>query len=282
MAQETGLKAQDSSNTDPERMKTLLYVGGAGYTTGCVGLYALWYSNQSATGFHFFNDNRQWMLIDKLGHAYSAFHLSRTSASALQWAGMSSRKAGVYGSLAGFMAMLPIEIMDGFAPAYGASPGDIVANSAGALLYGGQLLLWDEIRIRPKFSFHTTGYAAIRPNTLGNNLPAQILKDYNGQTHWFSADLEKFLPEGNKFPKWLNLAAGYGAEGMVYGQPEENHLAGYYAVKQFYFGPDIDLSGIKTKNRLVKALLFVLEGVRLPSPALEINKNRIRLHPVYF
>ena len=64
----------------------------------------------------------------------------------------------------------------------------------------------------PKFSFHTTKYASLRPNVLGSSLSEEIFKDYNGQTYWLSVNLHSFF-KSSKLPKWLNLAAGYGADG---------------------------------------------------------------------
>jgi hypothetical protein len=84
-------------------------------------------------------------------------------------------------------------------------------------------LLWKEQRITPKFSFHTTQYAQYRPNVLGSSLAEQMLKDYNGQTYWLSVNLHSFY-KGSKIPKWLNLAIGYGANGMLTGNGENNGL----------------------------------------------------------
>jgi hypothetical protein len=36
--------------------------------------------------------------------------------------------------------------------------------------------VWNEQRITPKFSFHTTQYAQYRPNVLGSSFVEQILK----------------------------------------------------------------------------------------------------------
>ena len=278
------LQAQqaDSMQLQPQRLKAIGYSSAAAYTGLWIGLYKLWYADQPRTHFHFFNDNRQWNMMDKLGHSYSAFHLSRSGSEALKWAGMSTKKAAVYGSLSGFLWMLPIEIMDGYATEYGASWGDLAANGFGSMLYAGQQLLWQEIRIKPKFSFYPSSIAHLRPNVLGNHLPAQILKDYNGQTYWLSADLHTFLPKGNQFPRWINISLGYGAENMVYGHPEANRLAGHHSFKQFLIGPDFDFSTIRTNKKAVKFLLFLLDGIRLPAPALELNKNGIRFHAVYF
>ena len=254
----------------------------AGYSGLLLGLNTLWYANEPQSSFHFFNDKRQWMQLDKAGHAYSSFHLSRLSAEALQWAGLPCRKAHLYGSLGGWLFMTPIEILDGFSPAYGASWGDVAANSIGSLLYAGQFVLWKEVRIKPKFSFHTTHFAKIRPNTLGNHLPSQVLKDYNGQTYWLSVDLKKFLPEKSHYPQWLHLAVGYGATEMVYALPEDNRQVGFEPIRQWYLAPDIDLSHLRGKNKWLNSLIFLLDSIHLPAPALEWNKNGIHFHPLYF
>ena len=272
----------DSSRTNPRRMKLLAYGGAATYSSLLTGLNYLWYADHPQSKFHFFNDNRQWMQMDKAGHAYSAFHLSRIGSEAFLWAGMSWQKAAVYGSLSGWLFLLPIEFLDGFSPEYGASWGDLAANASGSLLYASQQLLWHEQRIKPKFSFHTTSFAPLRPNTLGHNLPTQILKDYNGQTYWLSVDIAKFLPASNKYPSWLNLAVGYGMEEMIYAHPELNTAIGHQPYKQFFIGPDLNLSGIKSRKKWVNTLLFILDGIHIPAPAVEFSKNGIRLHPLYF
>lgn len=272
----------DSSQLQQKRLKPLLISSAAGYSALQLGLYQLWYAQQPQTRFHFFNDNRQWMAVDKAGHSYSSFHLSRMSAEALQWSGMPAKKAQLLGSLGGFLLMAPVELMDGFAAGYGASWGDLAANGVGSLLYGSQQLWWSETRIRPKFSFHPTPFAEQRPSLLGDSFPSQLLKDYNGQTYWLSVDIKKFLPEQSRYPAWLNLALGYGTKGMVYARPDQSQEAGYQPVAQFYLSPDINLSQLKSRKKLLRLLLFVLDGIHLPAPALEINKNGIRLHPIYF
>ena len=43
------------------------------YGTATTGLYASWYRNYSFGKFHFVNDNRQWLQVDKAGHAWSGY-----------------------------------------------------------------------------------------------------------------------------------------------------------------------------------------------------------------
>jgi hypothetical protein len=82
-----------------------------------------------------------------------------------------------------------VEVFDGFSAEWGASTGDLIANATGTALYVSQELLWKEQRITPKFSFHSTKYAALRPDVLGSSLPEKNSKDYNGQTYWLSINL---------------------------------------------------------------------------------------------
>ena len=48
-----------------------------GYGGILVGLNAEWYAKYPRSGFHFFNDDAEWLQVDKVGHAYSAYTESR-------------------------------------------------------------------------------------------------------------------------------------------------------------------------------------------------------------
>ncbi|MCU0446426.1 MAG: YfiM family protein [Microscillaceae bacterium] len=273
---------QDTTQIKPKRLKTLLVGGSAVYISAMTGLYFVWYGDEATTKFHFFDDNQEWKQVDKIGHFYTAFNISRASAKGFKWAGMSNRKAHFWGMITGIALMTPIEIFDGFSPTYGASWGDLVANTSGAALLYGQYALWNEMRIQPKFSFHRTGFAPMRPQLLGKGLAQEFLKDYNGQTYWLSFDMDKFLPK-RKFPKWLNLAVGYGAGNMIFAEDSENLRVGLDSYRQYYLGIDFDLTAIRTQNKLVKALIYLVDNIRFPAPALEYNRiNGWRWHWLYF
>lgn len=177
----------------------------------------------------------------------------------------------------------PIELLDGFSVAYGASWGDVAANVGGTALFVGQQLVWQEERIHPRFSFYPTSLARRRPNMLGKNLLEQSLKDYNGQTYWLSFDIKPWLGTGSHFPAWLNLSLGYGAQNMVYATNGTNQMHGFDAYRQYYLSLDVNFTHIPTKSRLVKSLLFVLNTIHVPAPALELNRKRgVVFHPFYF
>src|SRR4051812_35500858 len=138
------------------------------YGAGLYGLSKLWYSDSTQESFHFFNDNAEWKQVDKAGHAYTSFYLAYGFSKGLQHYHVPERKADLIGALSGFAVMVPIEILDGYSKGYGASPGDLIADGVGPLIYFAEKRIWNEIRITPKFSFHQTDYAATRPEVLGS------------------------------------------------------------------------------------------------------------------
>ena len=250
-----------------------------------VALDRVWYSDYPRSAFHFKNDNAEWLQMDKSGHAFTSYHLSELGTSLLKWSGVSTNQSAIYGTACGFAFLTVIEVFDGYSSQWGASAGDIGANAGGALLFLSQELLWKEQRVSLKFSFHTTPYASARPEVLGSSFSEQVLKDYNGQTYWLSANLHSFIKR-DFVPKWLNLAVGYGAEGMITGDdslvntvflPDEKRY------RQFYLSFDVDLTRIETKSPFLRTLFTLVNTVKVPAPALEINgKGITKIHVFYF
>ncbi|MEO1049413.1 MAG: DUF2279 domain-containing protein [Bacteroidota bacterium] len=267
---------------NPKRLRTFVIGSSVLYGATLVGLNELWYKDFPRRSFHFFNDNSQWLQVDKVGHFYSAFHLSSAGTKAFQWTGLNDAKSHFWGSMLGVIFLTPIEIMDGFSSEFGASYGDLIANTAGSGLFLGQYLVWKEVRIHPKFSFQRTDFAPLRPTTLGDGFQEEILKDYNGQTYWLSVDIYKFLPSESKFPKWLNIAFGYGGENMIFANRESNLGAGFDPFRQYYIGLDWDLTHIKSRSKVINTLLFAANMIRLPAPALELSRERVKFHILSF
>ena len=146
------------------------------YAGSLYGLSKSWYKNP-LTRFTIADDTHEWNQIDKVGHLYTSYQISRHTAALYRKTGVSRKQAILYGAISGFFFQTPIEILDGFSPDYGFSPGDMVANLAGSALFVGQSFLWDQQRIQPKFSAHFTPYAAVRPELLGSKKSEQWLKD---------------------------------------------------------------------------------------------------------
>jgi hypothetical protein len=223
--------------------------------------------------------------MDKIGHMYSAYHLGRFGSEALNWSGVDKKKQLIYGAGLGFVFLTAVEVLDGYSAEWGASSGDIIANATGTSLYVSQELIWKEQRIIPKFSFHTTHYANQSPEKLGSSLNEQILKDYNGQTYWLSVNLHSFAKE-TKIPKWINIAFGYGADGMLSGNLQNDNLVlvqNPQKFRQFYLSFDVNLQKIDTKSHFLKTIFSVFNAIKIPAPTLEYTTNKgLKGHLVYF
>jgi hypothetical protein len=277
------LKQSDTLNTS--RRNAVIVTEVIVASAALVGLNQLWYADYPRSSFHFINDNAEWLQVDKAGHLYSSYHLSRLGAEMLDWSGASQKERLIYGAGLGFTFLTAVEVLDGFSSEWGASSGDIIANASGTALYVSQEVLWKEQRITPKFSFHTTKYAQYRPSVLGSSLAEQILKDYNGQTYWLSANIHSFFKD-SKIPKWLNVAIGYGADGMITGNGENSELfmtPKSERSRQFYLSLDVDLAKIDTKSHFLKTIFSVLNTLKIPAPTIEYSRREgFRGHISYF
>lgn len=247
-----------------------------------------WYADYPRSSSHFFNDNKEWLQMDKTGHITASYYISKTSYDLLRWPGIERKKAIWYGGATGFAYLAVVELLDGFSAEWGFSPGDFSANTIGSAAFFGQQLAWDEQRILLKWSYHETRYAHYRPNMLGRSFPERMLKDYNGQTYWLSANIHSFLSEDSKFPKWLNVAFGYSAEGMLgaYSNPSEidgKTLPYFDRIRQYFLSLDLDLTRIKTKSKALNAIFNFVGVLKFPFPAVEFNsKHQWKLHELYF
>ena len=280
---ESFFKPSDSLNL--KRQNTVIISEAVLAAGTLIGLSQAWYADYPKSDFHFINDNSDWLQMDKFGHVFASYHLGRFGAEMLQWSGANKKNQLLYGAGLGFAFLTAVEVFDGYSSQWGASSGDIIANASGTALYVSQELIWKEQRITPKFSFHTTKYAGYRPEVLGSSYTEQILKDYNGQTYWLSVNLHSFA-KGSKIPKWLNVALGYGAEGMITGN-KENTTTTYtpnpQRFKQLYLSLDVDLTKIKTNSYFLKTIFSVFNSLKIPAPTIEfVQFNDIKYHFIYF
>ena len=273
-------KKSDTLNT--KRRNAIIVSESVMTGAALIALNQLWYKDYPRSSFHLKNDNNDWKQMDKVGHFMTSYYVGKVGMEVLDWAGVSKKNQLIYGATSGFAFLTAVEILDGFSEEWGASPGDILANATGTGLLVGQELLWQEQRITVKYSFHQTDFAKQRPNTLGENYLQQALKDYNGQTYWLSANIWSFNKE-SAFPKWLNVAVGYGAEGMLYGNSNAGNATLQDPYRQFYLSLDLDLTKIKTNSEFLKSVFSVVNFIKIPAPTLEINtKGRIKFHYLYF
>lgn len=279
---------------NPERIRFVLAGNIIAYGGTMIALYDTWYKNYPQSSFHFFNDNKEWLQVDKVGHAYSAYTEAKASAAMWLWAGLPRKKAIWAGGLTGLAYQSIIEILDGFSAEWGFSWGDYTANVIGSGMFISEALGWNEQRIQFKFSSWRKEYGNTILNAradaiYGKDLAQRTLKDYNAQTYWLSVNLKSFFRQTN-LPPWLNIAFGYGAEGMFGALNNQwtdrngtfQDFTGIKRYRQFYLAPDVDLTKIKTKSRFLRTSFFILNSVKFPTPSLEFSNKSFHWNWISF
>jgi hypothetical protein len=277
--------ASDSLSVLKTRKLTLGLSSVALTTGSLIYLNQAWYQQYSSSAFHTFNDNDEWFQMDKFGHTLTTYQTGRLIMNAMDWAGYSKKSQLLVGGLSGFAYMSAIEVMDGYSTGWGFSWGDMGANALGSGLAIGQKALWNEQRIQLKFSFYQSPYAQYRTDLLGKSLSTQVLKDYNGQTYWLSVNPSSFLKKETKFPKWLNVAVGYGANGMIGARynnvlvmDEHGNTKYFNRYRQYYLSLDVDFTRIRTKSKVLKAVFSCINIIKIPFPNLELSEGKLKFN----
>lgn len=277
------------------RVTGVAITNAVAYTGIMAGLNAEWYSNFAKSGFHTFNDNMEWLQVDKVGHMYGAYIESRASMESWRWTGIGRKKRIWLGGLSGAVYQTVIETLDGFSAEWGWSWGDFGANILGSGIVIAQELGWNDQRIKLKFSFHKNNYSdpqlQKRADELyGKNLLQSFIKDYNAQTYWASANIKSFFPK-SRLPEWLCVSVGYGASGM-FGAKEnlaKDDLGNITfdrrdvrRYRQWYLAPDIDFTKFKTRKKGVRFLFSVLSAFKFPTPSIEFSKGSFKFNALHF
>ena len=290
MAKITFAQTDSLAPVNYKTRKLILASSTAVLTTGSL-LYLdqAWFDQYSTGKFHFFNDNKEWLQMDKAGHLYTNYQTSRLMMGAFNWAGFNKKQELFIGGTIGFAYMTAVECMDGFSKGWGFSYGDMIANALGASAAISQQAFWKEQRIQFKFSYAQSGLAKYNPDLLGKSLSTQLLKDYNSQTYWLSVNPSSFITKENKFPKWLNVAFGYSAYGMLGGyennivvQDADGNVLKFDRERRYYFSLDVDLTRVKTKSKVLKKVFSVINILKFPAPTIQFSKNKTRFYYFYY
>ncbi len=302
---------EPADSLDPVRFWTCAGLGAGLYTGASIYLYHAWYKGYELTGFHTFNDWREWNDMDKAGHTLSAYTEAALSFRGALWTGLERRKSLWLATGVSLLVQSTVEVMDGFSAKWGFSWYDMGANVLGTGLFVGQELGWQEQRILLKASnpgFNYPDYLVYpegggQPVSLsqrasdlyGSTYAEVFLKDYNSLTVWASVNPHAFL-SGNKpawLPPWLNIAAGYSA-GNLYGgfrnewdgPNGERYVLSpelFPRYRQFYLSLDADLSRIPTRSKALRTFFNLVNWVKIPAPTLEINTlGKVKMHPLFW
>lgn len=251
---------------------------GLGYASSLIALYDVWYAEFPKSKFHFYNDGSNWMQMDKFGHGFSGYLLSQKAGDLYRWSGVKKSYPWI-GFGIGMSYLGALEFMDAYNQGWGFSTYDVLANFSGGALYLSQELIFKKQLVLPKFSFFPSKYAAYRPEVLGKNFPEQLLKDYNGQTYWFSFPIGGFAPSLKKM-NWLCLSLGYSVDQKLVG--DQDAYLDFRASRQFLVSLDIDLTRLPIKNPTLKKVLAQLNMIKIPFSALMIQQGKFSFKPISF
>ncbi|MFN2438053.1 MAG: DUF2279 domain-containing protein [Chitinophagaceae bacterium] len=291
------LSTQNHSQFHVNYKKRLYLISGIHIAGSAATMFILsqsWYKDFPKTSFHTFNDSREWLQVDKAGHAWTAYNIAKYSKQLWSWAGIKEKKAVVLGGVSSIAFQTILEYLDGHSTEWGWSWADMSANLLGAGFYMAQEFSWSEQRAQLKLS----SLPIADPNNLddrvtelyGKSVPERILKDYNVTNFWLSINLGSFAPN-SKLPSWLNIAAGYGAKGLYGGFENRSYAKDGSVVfdrtdiprkRQWYLSPDIDFTKIKTNKKGLKTLFSLANMIKIPAPTLEFSNGKFKGHWLMF
>lgn len=256
--------------TSPEVNYGRLAIVGGAWTATIISIHIYqqngwWKDNR--TSFHFREDLKYGLSVDKIGHFYSATVATFIGRKSIEWAEIPEQKALLLGVGVGLLFQTYVEIEDGFS-AWGFDRVDFATNVIGAAWPIAQYYIPFFQNFDFKFSYHPS---PLLNNPGGSGFQGQqhlIFDDYEGQTMWLSTKVKNFLPAALEqyWPEFLCLAVGYGARDIAGPEP--------YPV--YYLALDYDMTKIiPAKTWFLKTLGEALNFIHFPAPAVRISPSAI-------
>lgn len=208
--------------------------------------------------------------VDKVGHFYTSYAYFLSLYDMMQWAGYdrsTSLWTGI--GIATFHAVCS-EVADGFSN-FGFTPGDLAFNGMGL----GYAVLQQEVPFLQNFNFKFSYWPS--PNR-PRDQRWRITNDYDGHIYWLSINVNGLLPESAKpyWPKFLNLAVGYGGKNISHGLPEGTPM-----YRKFVIGLDYNLNVFQTADDTWNTVLGILNRFHYPAPALrKTEDSKVEFKPL--
>lgn len=292
-----GLSAQawlvPADTLNKARFVSGLGAGALAYGAALYGLDQIWYAQYPRTSFQTFDDWGEWLQMDKIGHAYTAYFFTDWVYTGARWAGVNKGSAALSAGIASTVYQTTIELFDAHSEQWGWSWGDVAFNTAGTGLFLGQVFAFGEQRVWVKFSSNFQAYksdpligslgsaSSRRERAIalyGSGWAERMIKDYNAQSYWLSSSPAVW--GAKSWPSWLCLSVGYGVQNL-YGARSNAwiHNAETFKVfdprsRQLFLSLDLDFTRIPAKNRYLKLLLKGLNVFKVPFPAFVLTKGR--------
>ena len=254
----------------PGNQRAARLLVGTGAVAANAGLYVYfrnaWWSGEKADRFFVnWEHGLSFREQDKLGHVVGGYHLTRLGSDLLRVACIGDARAVWWGAAYAAAFQLQIELWDGRQKAYGFSPPDLIANTAGAGYAVTQHYIPSLRHVKPTISYNPT--AAYR-NRLGALRPTV---DYSGQTYWLSTGVDALLPESARgwWPDVVRVSVGHAITDWV------DPRTGFElrARRKLVLSLDLDPEALPGSNRYWRVVKHQLSYYRFPAPALELTPS---------
>jgi hypothetical protein len=244
--------------------KTLALGGTLAFSIPIVMLeYQWWWRSDFKSHKHsFVVNNEGWfedysLGVDKCGHFYTSYLYFRTFYDLMKWADYSETTSLITAFTVPAAHAISIELCDGFSK-YGFSFYDLTANFVGM----GYAFAQIEVPYLQNFNFKWSYYKT-PVGIIGDD--RGVAADYTGHTYWLSIDMKNVLPEAaaQYWPKYLNLAVGYGASNVTIGEDLRQ------AKHKFAFALDYNLSAIPIAEDTWAMLVRFADKFHYPAPGIK-------------
>jgi len=263
MRQPIGEKLKDTSVifSDSSKLFSRKKIVGAGFLLNTAGVlysgHKWWWKGE----YHKFNFQYEGFLndyaygVDKCGHFYISYLYFNVVLNTMKWGGYSDKISTRTAIFIPFLWALTIEIADGYTK-YAFSPDDLFANSLG-ITYG---LLQTKYPYLQNFHVKWSYFPTDVDKWMRNDL--SFTADYDGHFYWLSCNTHELLPSACKkyWPKFLNLAVGYGALNVSHGSTAPK-------IRKFAIGLDYNLAAIPIKGNTTRVIIHMLDYLKFPAPA---------------
>jgi hypothetical protein len=265
--------ANPSCPISEQQVKSVRAGVGSAFIGGNAYLYhyfkKAWWSGERAPHFFFHADwDQDFRDQDKFGHLLGGYHLARFGYAGLRAACVSPKKAIVWSTAYAAAFQLQIEIFDGMYKKYGFSYADMIANTTGQTFAVMQELHPSLRAIKPTFSYHET--RALRMGGGGELRPSI---DYAGQTYWFSADMNRLLPESaaRYWPSFIRLSAGHSVTDWITSPTATQPSLEVRGKRKLILSLDFDPEKLPGNAPLWKSIKHTLSYYHFPAPALVLT-----------
>jgi hypothetical protein len=90
-----------ANNFNKSRFNITTGIHAASYTATLLILSQTWYKDHPRSSFQFFDDSKEWLQVDKVGHSWTTYNLAKYSKSLWVWSGVEDKTATWLGGLSG-------------------------------------------------------------------------------------------------------------------------------------------------------------------------------------